>query len=798
MTKIAFDRNWIFTDLQTGRETELDLPHDATIGTDRDPSIRNYFLSAGYKGGKYRYEKRFAAPKAWQEKAVWLHFDGVYRNARVFVNGTEAAFREYGYVPFDVRLDALLRFEEENLVRVEIDTPVLAHSRWYAGSGIYRPVTLCVAEKTHIAPNGIGITTLSVSPAAIRVTVETEGGEAEVRVSIFDGEERIAQAEAGADIAIPDAKLWSAETPYLYRAEVELVRGGRVLDTAAETFGIRTISWSAEKGFLINGERTLLRGGCIHADNGVIGMVTNDVTEERRVLNLKAAGFNAIRSAHHPMSPSLLRMCDKYGMYVLDEAWDTWYRMKQLDGDSKHFERTFLEDTAAMILNDRNHPCVVIQSLGNEIPEIGSLKAYRYCAQMIELARSLDGTRPLLVCTAMNTSRAYLSGTPYADTDEDAFLAESEENRQFDRAHYISIYTTALANNPTAKVGNYPQECVAEDEEVTRRLYDALDMAGYNYYTDKFERLHELHPERPIVGTETRANLIVKNWALTRENPYLVGDFIWTLQDHLGEVNITGVSYGGDNCGGRDYPWIVNDSGMIDLLGNLTPAVHRFRFAWGGYAGLYLASQPPVHNGIAPEYRSYKWTDTVESWTYEGYEGEKTFIDVYTDAAEAEIFVNGTSAGRKRTEEFFAKFPAVYEAGEVVGVGYDECGREIYRTSMRTAGRENRLTVAVNKTVLRADGEDFAFIDIAIADREGIVKYLPDRVVKVEASGAGYLQGFGSANPKNAEKFTENAHTSYGGRLLAVIRSGGTAGKITVQISSEGLQSVTLELEVVA
>jgi beta-galactosidase len=378
--------------------------------------------------------------------------------------------------------------------------------------------------------------------------------------------------------------------------------------------------------------------------------------------------------------------------------------------------------------------------------------------------------------------------------DEDEYIGQSEENKKADFQHYVWVYTKALSNNPTKKIGDYPEECVREDEEVTKTMYSFLDMAGYNYYTDKFERLHSIHPERLLVGTETRGNLIVKNWELTKNNIYIVGDFIWTLQDHIGEVNVSGRSYEGN--GGRDYPWVLNDGGVIDLNGNILPAIHRFRFAWGGYKGLYLASQPPVYDGIEPMYSSYKWTDTIDSWTYEGYEGKKTFIDVYSDAYEVEVLINSKSLGRKKPEEFFAKFPAVYQAGEVLGIGYDENGKEIYRSSLKTAGEEALLSVKSDKAVLVCNGEDFAFIEISVTDKNGVVKSLPEHKVKVKVEGSGELVGLGSANPQNAEKYTQDNHITYCGKLLAVVRSGLSAGDLKVTISSVGVEDVILNLKV--
>lgn len=340
------------------------------------------------------------------------------------------------------------------------------------------------------------------------------------------------------------------------------------------------------------------------------------------------------------------------------------------------------------------------------------------------------------------------------------------------------------------------------DEEATKHLYPALDVAGYNYYEDKYETLHALHPERVLLGTETRGDRIVDTMRFAKEHPYLIGDFIWTLQDHLGECNTCNECYGKlpeddrpKNLRGKDYPWLLNHGGVVDLLGKPLPAIHRYELAWGGH-GLWLAAQVPVHDGVVPTYTSYLWTDTIESWSFDGCEGKPTWIDVYTDAAEAEVFVNGFSLGRTPVVDFFAKFPAAYEAGEVLAVGYDADGHELYRNTLATARSETILTAVPNKKKLIADGEDFSFIDIAVTDRQGIVKTWPERVISIQVDGAGTLAGFGSANPVNAERFDQNHHTTYQGRLQAVIRSARTAGNVRVMLSAEGLEPVTITIPV--
>lgn len=825
MERLDFNHGWVFTQEGTKRREEVTLPHDAMINTDRNPQMRNYFLLAGFEGGKYIYTKTFPAPEEWKGKTLILEFEAVYCMTTVYVNGKAVCEKPYGFTPFQILLNPHLKFGAENEIRVEADVPKEGHGRWYTGGGIYRPVHLYIGEENYIEPYGVKVTTLGIHPAKIRVEVCVRGtGQVSVEIlrkgeCVVRGRARVensrAEAEAGTavlELTVPDARLWSAETPELYQARVTLGGAGtgegesadlagRIYDHVTETFGIRTISTDPEKGLLINGVATFLRGGCIHNDNGVIGVINNDATELHRALILKKSGFNALRSAHHPMSRSLMKACDQVGLYVMDEAFDYWYRPKGGNPYCGRFPDCFREDTAAMVQDAYNHPCVVIYSIGNEIPEAGSVKGVRVGKEIVDVIHSIDTTRPTTLCPSVHWLREYLDGVPYLTVDEDQWMAESPENREKDWKHYMKIFMGAAANIPeNEKDMPYPPTYVQMDEDATKNLYPYLDIAGYNYYEDKYDTLHQLHPERVLLGTETRGERIAETMRYARSHPFLIGDFIWTLQEHLGEANCCNISYGEkeepkNNLSGKDYPWLINYGGTIDLIGTILPSIHRYEFAWDeDKHGLYLASQPPVHNGLAPDVSGYRWTDTVEGWTYEGREGEPAWVDAYTDASQVEIFVNGVSAGRSAVKDYFAKVSCIYEPGELMGIGYDQDGKELYRTVVRTAGADTRITARPDRTTLEAGEEDFCFIDVVITDAEGTPKLLPERAVHVKVEGAGSLQGFGSAYHLNEEKYNQPCHTTYLGRLLAVIRSGKEGGEITVTFSAEGLEDCVVRL----
>jgi len=799
MQKISFNKDWLFTQEGTEKKELVTLPHDAMINTARDAQMRNYFLLVGFHGGKYVYTKTFLALRDYSGKTVVLEFEGVYCMSSVYVNGTLVKEKAYGYTPFHVEISKYLKIGGENEIRVIADVPYEGHNRWYTGGGIYQPVSLYVAGPDHIELYGVRATTVSINPAQVKLETSV-AGEGEVTIEIYDGDHKAAEGR-GKEVLldIQDAKLWSAHDPNLYMAVVKLWKDDELVDQVQERFGIRMVSCNPEEGLLVNGEAVFLKGGCIHNDNGVIGAVNNDGTELHRAKKIKESGFNAIRSAHHPMSRSLMKACDEVGLYVMNETFDYWYRLKGRNPYAGLFMEKFREDTAAMVLDSYNHPSVIMYSIGNEIPEAGSLKGVRIGKAIVDTIHAYDTSRLTLLSPCMRWLREYLEEVPYLTVDEDEWMAQDPANVEADRKNYTKIFMMTTDNPPDNEKGfRYPPTHVCKDEEATANLYPYLDVVGYNYYEDRYEKLHELHPERVLLGTETRAEGIVDTMRFAREHAYLIGDFIWTLQDHLGEANVCGIHYAeaDESIGAqlKSYPWLVNYGGVIDLIGTILPSVYRFKLAWGDYHGIHIASQPPVHKGREPIIGSYKWTDTVDGWTYEGYEGEGTFLDVYTDAVEAEVFINGKSIGRRGVEDYFVKFPCTYEPGEVVAVGYDEAGEEQYRTSMRTAGEETRITPVADREELAAGEADFCFINVDITDGEGNLKLLPERTVNIRVEGAGTLEGFGSAYHMNEERYNQDHHTTYLGKLQAVIRSGREAGEIRVIFSSAGLDEQVVHI----
>ena len=493
MKCIDINDGWLFTRVSTGECETVTLPHDAIINTDRNPDQHNYFLLAGFEGGQFLYEKTLTLPEG---KTCVLELEACYCMTKVYVNDHLAVDHPYGFTPIQIELNPFLRDDAKAAIRVEVNIPKDGHGRWYTGGGIYRPVHLYVGDDPYIDLYGLKVTTLSHDPAVIRVDVSSHGGDLLKLELLWQGkpvlsaETVVTEGKASVELTVPGARLWSAEQPNLYELRAALCKEGKVCDNVTETFGIRTIELKPEQGLFINGVRTFLRGGCIHNDNGVIGVINNDATELHRAKNLKRTGFNALRSAHHPMSRSLMKACDEVGLYVMDEAFDYWYRLKGGNPHTQRFLDTFEADTALMVQDAYNHPCVVMYSIGNEIPEAGSRKGVRVGKRIVDVIHSLDTSRPTTLCPSVHWLREYLEGTCYLDTDEDEWLALSDENKKADWQHYVKIFMGAVLNLPDNEKGmTYPPTYIRADEDATKNLYPYLDVAGYNYLTAKVSNL---------------------------------------------------------------------------------------------------------------------------------------------------------------------------------------------------------------------------------------------------------------------------------------------------------------------
>ncbi|KAA8746126.1 glycoside hydrolase family 2 TIM barrel-domain containing protein [Paenibacillus sp. UASWS1643] len=809
MIRNSFNADWTvgprttyFAELTPGNQPpkSVTLPHDAMWENKRLEEGESNI--ACYPDGVYEYRKKFFIPAEYRDKRVTIEFEGVYNQAMVYINGDFACQHPFGYSQFYVKADRFLKYGEENEIKVVAVTH--KDSRWYSGAGIYRNTKLIVGNLTHIALDGVKVSTPEIHDdralVSVATVIENEGlgtltakvlteivdahgtvvARDEAPITTFAGE----SATLRQRMLVQTPKLWSVDHPNLYICRTTVTAGENLLDEESTNFGIRSLTLDTEQGLCINGESIKLRGACIHHDNGVIGAVTFDRAEERRVEILKEAGFNALRSSHHPMSKAMLDACDRLGMLVMDESFDMWTSTKSEYDYAMHFPLWWEKDIQAMVDKDYNHPSVIMYSIGNEIPETGSSIGATWGRKLAEKIRSLDSTR--FVTNSVNFMLAIMS---------DIAKQTAEAQSQGGEAGGINTMMNDL--------GDYMSQIVASDLSTTKTAesFAYVDIAGYNYGESRYLMDKELFSNRIIVGSETFANRIDKNWKLVKENTHLIGDFTWTGWDYLGEAGVGRVHYDLDGPSTyiqSTYPWITAWVGDIDIIGDRRPSSYYREIVFGLRKEPYIAVQRPEHYSKKATLSSWGWSDSISSWSWNGHEGEPIKVEVYADAEEVELLVNGQLVGKAAAGEangFKAEFDTVYEAGEVTAVAYIG-GEETSRTILYSANGTVILKAEADRMEIAASENDLAFVMISLVDGQGSLYNTADRKVSVKVEGPGVLQGLGSAKPDSMEHFFDDEHTTFDGKALAVVRPTG-AGTINVTVTAENCASQTVSIRTI-
>ena len=785
MTRTLFADGWTVRALPGGEQTAISLPHDAMIGETRSPAAPSGFHGAFFPGGRYLYEKTWDASEPLGDH-VSLFFEGVYGFATVRLNGHEIGQSVSPYREFRVGLDDALLRGVRNLLEVEVDNSDLPNSRWYTGSGIYRPVWLETSPDTRIAPDGVRVHVRSVgNPAVIEVDVELENPDVrpvQIRAALSYDQEEVAEATSDGthlELTVPDPQLWSAEHPHLYTVDVTLLGGEDILDAAQTRVGLRTLELNAARGLRVNGEEVLLRGAAIHHDSGVLGAATFRAAEYRRARILKENGFNAIRSAHNPLSRDLLDACDEVGLYVVDELADYWHDSKSVHDLAGWFDELWLDDVRSLVRKDRNHPSVIMYSLGNEIGETATPAGVETAQRLHTAFRTLDPHRPTTLAVSFLVNVMVSLGKPFA-----ANKANEQPTRAIKKPSKLS---STFANTIANKFGGIMLlvSRLPKADKVSRDAFGTVDAAGYNYGWSRYRGDVTRHPERVIYGSESIPGEIAKIWPLVEKYPSIIGDFMWTGWDYLGEAGLGTWQYG-QSARRMSYPLLTGGCGAIDIIGTPGAPALLAQAAWGQLSSPRIAVRPLNHAGEPVQKSAWRTTDAVESWAWQGAEGAKAEIEVYSDDDYVELVLNGRSLGRKRSGRrvgYITRFKAAYEPGELVAIGYRN-RQETARFALRSA-QQPTLVVRAETATIAADGQDLAFVRIEVADESGTVEMLADDLVTVEVFGPGTLVGFGSGAPSSTETFTDDSHTTFNGRALAVIRGTEDAGEITVRATSE-------------
>jgi beta-galactosidase len=764
------------------------LPHDWSIEGDFNRTNAMSAASGYLPSGIGWYRRTFTVPPAWNGKRVMIEFEGVYMNADVWLNGEHLGFHPYGYTEFHydvtpqlkmagtntydptasyfVNVSPQLKTGGINTLVVKVDNSRQLNSRWYSGSGIYRHVWLTVTDPVHIAPWGVYVTTPQVSAARAQVQVQTavrndsdaahsvslqtrlmnpsgnSAGTANMQMSVpAHGEVNVTNS-----VTVTAPKLWSLETPSLYRAVSVVNVSGKPVDEVQTPFGIRSIKVSVEKGLEINGKPVEILGGCIHHDLGCLGAAAFDRAEERRVELLKAAGFMGVRTAHNPPSTAFLEACDRLGMLVLDEAFDCWERGKNPGDYGRYFTNWWQRDIDSMVLRDRNHPSVIFWSIGNEVGEQTSPAGARIAKMLATEVRSLDNTRFI--------TAGFNQVSPAADG-----------------------------------------------------AFASMDVAGYNYQVRNVPGDHARVTNRVIVCTESRLNQTFESWTYVHDLSYFIGDFVWTAWDYIGEAAIgrfvysTDPSYNGNGMGGRSttlFPTHGSYCGDLDLAGFRKPISHYRNIVYDRGEKLFLAVEEPQVGGRTIRLQN-GWSiwPTWESWTWPGLNGTNLTVEIYSRCDKVQLYLNDKLIGEKpttRTQEFWTTFRVPYTPGTLRAVGLQN-GRKVSEQTLTTVGDAARIRLTPDHSTIKSDGQDLSYITVEVTDKSGQRQPNADQLIHFSVSGPGVIAGVDNGSDNSVERYQADHRTTWHGRALVVVRSSKQAGPIKLTATSPGLADATVTIQ---
>jgi beta-galactosidase len=746
------------------------LPHDAMLAEPRTALSAGGTNTGWYEGYDYEYQRTLTVPENELADTHILEFEGVYHNAEVWLNGQKAAFRPYGYTNFYVDCAPYLH-AGENELRVIARNADQPNSRWYSGAGIYRPVQLWTARGAHITLNGVKIRTLSLQPAIVEVRVKTTApGTVRLTVDDLPAMQQESDGEAVFTLTLDNARLWTPETPNLYTCRVSFAD-----DEVTETFGVRKVEWGTD-GFLLNGKRYIIQGACIHHDNGLLGAVCDPDAVARKVRLLKENGYNAIRSAHNPCSKALLAECDRQGMLVMDEYIDHWYIHKTEHDYVDYFNDWWRQDLTDMVEKDYNHPCVVLYSTGNEVSETAQKRGIALTKEMTDFLHGLDNSRP--VTCGVNIFFNFLSSIGFGVYSDEKAKKEAERaekaKQRGEKAAKKKAVGSQFFNNLAGLLGDEFMKRGATlhgCDVKTRDAFANMDIAGYNYGIYRYKHDLKKYPQRLILGSETFCNDAYKFRELAKQEPRLVGDFVWAGMDYLGEVMVGSWEY-------ADYAetfdggpgWVSAGSGRIDLTGKPLGEALYTRVALEADNGPYIAVCPVNHTGDRHSPSAWKMTNAMPSWSWTGCEGRKANVEVYARAARVELVLNGHTVGSKTLKnDCLARFSIPYESGTLEAVSYDAADHEIGRCKLQSAGGTTRLTLDAEEPTVKPG--HLCYIRLRYTDENGITKPLARGSIQVQVRG-GTLVGLGSACPFNKHSYLDSETDTYYGEALAIVRMG--------------------------
>jgi beta-galactosidase len=745
----------------------VNLPHDWSIlgSFNKDnPSGAN---GGALPGGIGWYRKTFSLHPEDSSGLVFIDFDGIYRNSQVWINGHFLGKRPYGYSSFQYELTPFLHYGSIlNVLTVKVDNSVQPNSRWYSGSGIYRNVWLVKTGKNHVDHWGTYITALKTDKETSDVKIKTkvrnqsrEGQLMTIKTTFFDFSEKqvaenITEQKIGKDsvleieqlIKIDHPVLWSTDNPKLYKAVTQIISSGKIVDHYATTFGVRKIRFDSEKGFFLNDLPLKIKGVCNHHDLGCLGAAINTRALERQLELLKEMGCNAIRTSHNPPAPELLDLCDRMGFLVMDEAFDMWDLQKTPFDYHLDWKEWHVRDLTDMILRDRNHPSVIIWSIGNEIPNQGKPSGDTIAKELAGIVRKLDTTRPITsACDNVSLDNSILRSGALDLAGINYHIGNyAVLPKMYPGGSFIATETTsALAsrgvyNRPADSLYRWPYFKPVKGQ----MMNSDLTCPAYDNCSTPWGSTHE------------------ETWRLAKKYDYISGIFIWTGFDYMGEPTP------------YDFPARSSYFGILDLAGFPKDGYYMYQSEW--------TSKPVLH--------------IVPHWTWPGRESKDVDVWVYSNCKEVELFLNGKSLGtkaKKTADELHVAWKVPYEAGTLKAVGKTD-GKDIITEEVRTAGVASKIILTPDRSIINADGRDLSFIKVMITDKEGNLVPDASNLVKFSVNGKGVISGVDNGCPTSMEPFRANFRKAYNGLCLAVIASTQSPGEIKLEATSEGLQSASV------
>lgn len=778
--KQNFDENWKFNlgdifaasnpEFHDGSWRILNLPHDWNI---EHPFDIKWASSTGYLPcGIGWYRKSFEVPESYKDKIISILFDGVYNNSDVWINGHHLGKHPSGYTSFFYELTPYLLPGKANVISVRVDHTAYDDSRWYTGSGIYRHVWLNITDNVHVAQWGTFVTTPAISKEKATVSVEntianTSGKlqNLEILSVIFDQNKKEISREKQSRtlvtgeslikqlLTVKNPTLWNLESPNLYTVATTLLIDGKIVDEVSTPFGIRSFAFDKEKGFFLNGKNMKIKGVCIHHDGGCVGAAVPEKIWKIRLEKLKAAGCNAIRTSHNPVAPELLDLCDKMGFLVMDEAFDEWEYPKQKwidgwnqtlaghEGSSRYFGEWSKRDLESMIHRDKNHPSIILWSIGNEID---------------------------------------YANDPYADKDAINYtISRPDPARMLPIAQNLiritkSIDTTRPVCMALADIRN----------SNSVGLPEVLDIVGYNYTESQYAEDHKNYPDRLIFGSENPQNY--SGWLAVKNNDFISAQFLWTGIDYLGE--------------GGKFPARSAYSGLLDLT-NLEKTIYYWRKSmWTDAPMISLAARKKTASdtmSIDPMGKMAWFLNEIEEklhWNYSA--GDTVLVIAYSNCKEVELFINGKSYGKKQQNEANSCYwwYVPYQAGEVkaVGTGAD---KKKYTAVLNTIFEPAQIQLVSDTTVINSDGKDIVVVEAILKDKNNNTSYLANNRIDFSITGPGTIIGTDNGDAKCIDSFKLPWKKTFAGRCIVVIQSTKQAGIITINASATGLPATSIQID---